>query len=799
MAERLHPGVYVEEVPSGVRPIEQVSTSTAAFVGEAARGVPGVAEFITSFDDFVRLFGGHRPGEDGFLAQAVEAFFSAGGRRAYAVRVLPSGAERAQSAAVPVRFQPSAGRRPSALSFRAKGAGDWADAIRIRISAASHFPDDAFKIEVLWVESGGTRTVETFDDVRMDPESEDYFRDIVNSSSRYLEAVDAFQEDIDAEAPLGSPLPERTAALRPRAPTAVEDEEGETTHVYELRRDQELEFKTWDGVSEAPVAEERVLFSDAALAAATLSFGSSGTASVTSAQLAGLLDAALGSGFRVILPAAPSEAPEVQAAFATRPSLVLSPPGSAAAYDLSGKTLRLNLIIDGAAQTPQIFPPANAADAPEDDGAVTAAELAFSFNRVLPAGFSASARGSAVVVSGPRADDATTIGTTLAPPDAAPPATPTFLSSAVPGRGGAVVDSLDAVAITVSEVRKPFVRPLLPTLGLAGRARGYQQDNAANPGALPESTLTPLRLTGGSDGPANAILTADDYLGNATEHTGLHALDGLDINLAALPGKNAPEFLVKLMGYVDQRGDCFAILDGPGALQKDFDITPADAKQAVESLPVRSRNAALYYPWYRTSDPTGVGKNPTRFAPPSGVMAGIYARTDISRGVWKAPAGIESTVTGALGLQEPVQDADQDILNPFSVNCLRAFPGTGIVTWGARTLSSDPSWRYVSVRRTALLIKESIRRGIQWAVFEPNDQNLWDQLRTNIGAFMLGMFRQGAFQGATPDEAFRVRCDRSTNPQERVDAGIVTAQVAFAPLKPAEFVVIEITQKSLVS
>jgi phage tail sheath protein FI len=799
MAERLHPGVYVEEVPSGVRPIEQVSTSTAGFVGEAARGVPGVAEFITSFDDFVRLFGGHRSGEDGFLAQAVEAFFSAGGRRAYAVRVLPSGAERAQSEAVPVRFQPSAGRRPSALSFRAKGAGDWADAIRIRISAATHFPDEAFKIEVLWVESGGTRTVETFDDVRMDPESEDYFREIVNSSSRYLEAVDAFQEDIDADAPLGAPLPERTAALRPRAPTAVEDEEGETTHVYEVRRDQELEFKTWDGVAEQAISEGRVVFDDAALAAAALSFGSSGTASLTSAQLAGLLDAALGSGFRVIAPAAASEPPEIQAAFATRPYLVIAPPGSASTYNLSGKTLSLDLAIDGAAQTPQVFPPADDADAPEDDAAVTAEELAFLFGRVLPGEFSARARGSAVVVSGPRADDDTTIGTTLAPPDAAPPATPTFVSSAVPGRGGAVVDSLDSVAITVSEVRKPFVRPLLPALGLAGRSRGYQQDNAANPGARPESTLTPLRLTGGSDGPPNAILSADDYLGNATEHTGLHALDGLDVNLVALPGKNAPEFLVKLMGYADQRGDCFAILDGPGAIEKDFDITPADAKQAVESLPVRSRNAALYYPWYRTSDPTGVGKNPTRFAPPSGVMAGIFARTDINRGVWKAPAGIESTVTGALGLQESVQDADQDILNPFSVNCLRAFPGTGIVAWGARTLSSDPSWRYVSVRRTALLIKESIRRGIQWAVFEPNDQNLWDQLRTNISSFMLGMFRQGAFQGATPDEAFRVRCDRSTNPQERVDAGIVTAQVAFAPLKPAEFVVIEITQKSLVS
>jgi phage tail sheath protein FI len=180
-------------------------------------------------------------------------------------------------------------------------------------------------------------------------------------------------------------------------------------------------------------------------------------------------------------------------------------------------------------------------------------------------------------------------------------------------------------------------------------------------------------------------------------------------------------------------------------------------------------------------------------------MAGIFARTDNTRGVWKAPAGIEATVSGAVALQHDLLDADQDLLNPIGLNCIRQFSGTGIISWGSRTLAADPEWRYVPVRRTALFLKQSVRRGLQWAVFEPNDETLWEQIRTNITAFMMGLFRQGAFQGATPDEAFAVQCDRETNPQELVDQGIVTARLAFAPLKPAEFVVVEISQKTLLT
>src|SRR4029453_7112782 len=160
-------------------------------------------------------------------------------------------------------------------------------------------------------------------------------------------------------------------------------------------------------------------------------------------------------------------------------------------------------------------------------------------------------------------------------------------------------------------------------------------------------------------------------------------------------------------------------------------------------------------------------------------------------------AGIEAQVPEAVGLQYYVLDAEQDLLNPVSLNCLRQFPGVGIVSWGTRTLSPDPEWRYVPVRRMGLFLKGALRRGVQGAVFEPNDAELWGRIAINITSFMMTLFRQGAFQGSTPAEAFSVVCDRSTNPQENVDAGIVSAKVAFAPLKPAEFVVIEVSQKSL--
>jgi len=296
--------------------------------------------------------------------------------------------------------------------------------------------------------------------------------------------------------------------------------------------------------------------------------------------------------------------------------------------------------------------------------------------------------------------------------------------------------------------------------------------------------------------------------------TGLHALDKVtDVNLIAIPGQGDAATVSAGMDYCKnqrQLKDCFFIGD-IGSL----DISLARSNNAPTSVSVSkvsdvqayaTTNAALdksagdfgaiYYPWVWAADPVlGVGRNPRILLPPSGFVAGIYARIDNSRGVFKAPAGTEAGVADALAAATNVSDAEQDLLNPINVDVIRTVPGSGIVVWGARTIGSDASWRYIPVRRMAIFIRVSIYYGIQWAVFEPNDEPLWASLRLNIRSFMLTQFRAGAFQGSTPDDAFFVKCDSTTTTQQDIDNGVVNILVGFAPLKPAEFVVLKLSQK----
>jgi phage tail sheath protein FI len=213
---------------------------------------------------------------------------------------------------------------------------------------------------------------------------------------------------------------------------------------------------------------------------------------------------------------------------------------------------------------------------------------------------------------------------------------------------------------------------------------------------------------------------------------------------------------------------------------------------------VATRNAALYYPRIRRADPLRGGSIDT-FAP-CGAVAGVIARTDGSRGVWKAPAGLEAGLTGVVDLSVNLTNDENGSLNRVGVNCLRTFREVGAVVWGARTLRGSDTlsddYKYVPVRRLALFLEESLYRGTQWVVFEPNDEPLWSQIRLSVGAFMQDLFRKGAFQGTTPRDAFFVRCDAETTTQYDIDRGIVNIQVGFAPLKPAEFVIISIQQKT---
>ena len=274
---------------------------------------------------------------------------------------------------------------------------------------------------------------------------------------------------------------------------------------------------------------------------------------------------------------------------------------------------------------------------------------------------------------------------------------------------------------------------------------------------------------------------------------GVYLLDRIDLfNLLCIPGVTDPATLSTLEQFCRDRrafliADCVqdAKFDDLGEHGPDGSLTGDNAI-----------NAAFYFPWIKAPDP--LRENRPRDFPPCGFMAGLYARTDSNRGVWKAPAGTEASLTGVAGVTVPLTDKQNGVLNPLAVNCIRTFPIYGTVAWGARTLQGNDErgseWKYVPVRRTALFLEESLYRASKWVVFEPNDEPLWAQIRLNVGAFMHNLFRQGAFQGKTPREAYFVKCDKETTTQNDINLGIVNIVVGFAPLKPAEFVIIKLQQ-----
>ena len=298
-------------------------------------------------------------------------------------------------------------------------------------------------------------------------------------------------------------------------------------------------------------------------------------------------------------------------------------------------------------------------------------------------------------------------------------------------------------------------------------------------------TAEVVSVTAGSEGAA--ITTDQPYIDTFSRLN-----DKEDVSLIAVPGIGSPGLVSAAMNYCEIRSlsDCFFIGD-----MSQTDDSVEDAKIFRNAITTRNSYGAIYAPWVQMLDPTGRSPTPI-LAPPSGFVAGLYAKTDGQRGVWKAPAGTSAALGGSVGLAVNLTDTQQGNLNPLNVNVIRQFAGSGIVLWGARTVTSDPAWNYIPVRRMAIFLRVSIYRGIQWAVFEPNDEDLWSSLRLSIGSFMMNLFRQGAFQGATPAQAFFVKCDNETTTQSEIDAGIVNVLVGFAPLRPAEFVVVKISQKA---
>jgi uncharacterized protein len=369
-----------------------------------------------------------------------------------------------------------------------------------------------------------------------------------------------------------------------------------------------------------------------------------------------------------------------------------------------------------------------------------------------------------------------------------PPVIPNATVTVVPGTGTA--RNLQISAVSSDPTSKfSFSGALANSLGLNTGAGSGTIDNVMR-----------YAPSNGSDG---SVPNATGLIGDPLAKTGIYALDNVGFNLLCLPDvmnlsdDDAFAVISAAETYCASRW-AFLLVDvpqgGPGLAQRDS-LTGIQAWLA-QNATLRSSYAALYYPRPQIPDPLSGYR--LRAVGPSGTMAGVYAQTDGTRGVWKAPAGTAATLTGVPALTYNMTDAENGVLNPLAINGLRTFPVYGNVPWGARTLDGADQqasdWKYIPVRRLALYIEASLYQGLQWVVFEPNDEPLWSQIRLNVGAFMRGLFQQGAFQGSTPASAYFVKCDSDTTTQADINLGVVNILVGFAPLKPAEFVILQIQQ-----
>jgi phage tail sheath protein FI len=877
MPETLHPGVYVQEKSSGVKPIEGVGTSTAGFIGVTQKGVPNKATFITSWSQFVRAFGYLIEGS--YLPYAVQQFFANGGKRCYVVRVLSATAARAASVDLLSR-QGSGGR--NSLRIRAKGAGEWGNALGIVIDAANGEPAARFKLTV----TNQGEVVETFDGLSMDPADADgYVETQINDASEYIEV-----EDLKAATQLANGQPVRASATSTNAITAgpyaapnhvltIEAPDGSTANVDISTVNTAAALVDLINGSFGPfgVAARLITAAESAADAGKLrlthnsagyeSYFVLGGRAATAGVLIGMAGLRQGRGA--------ATAAQVRSRAVTTFNTGGGNNVLTVAVGNPATSININLTADAAAPIDTLVAEIRAALTANANGLASvrrtgdcilietanrgandstltvtgtaagtgvldmrpidrtqavgtaangqgASEAAFLLSNVEPFQIEENANFSIAVNNG-------ALNATLQ----ALPSTFKFVPNATTqlqkATAAQLAAQIEAAAATVSPrqitatsvngrvriaqvrrgnaytlqltdgAREPNLRLKFPTSAQTGTVDG----DAAAPAVLPRLSAmeggapVPTPLANGTDG---AAVSNFDLIGTADRKSGMHALDDVtDINFFAIPGCDA-QVTDAAVAYCANRGDCFFIADAPGMRDRNTRQTqPVHAQNFMRNvLTVKSSYGALYYPWIQIADPVGPGKNPRRYVPPSGFIAGLFARIDNSRGVWKAPAGTEANVFGGIGLEYGVTDAEQDILNPIGVNCIRQFPASGMVVWGARTLAAqaDPEYRYVPVRRYTNYLKQSIYNGTQWAVFEPNDFPLWDALRANIEDFMMGEFRKGALAGKTPEDAFEVKCDADLNPPSEVNAGRVNMQLKFAPLKPAEFVIITISQKT---
>ncbi len=836
-----YPGVYIEEIPSGVRTIVGVATSIGAFVDYFPQGPMNEAVEIFSYADFERIFGGLDTNSE--ASYAIQQFFLNGGTTAYVVRTTSgTSTNAATSAAIVVQD----GATNNILLVTAANPGQWGNQVRVDIDYGTTDPSTLFNLTVTEVSfAGGTTTVvatETFRNLTLDSAETDYVVEVVNARSQLVTVQSLGTNGRPAQSGTTSSAFSVLQLPEWQANTAVV-----RGHVI-VDANGNLQEVTTAGITGPGPGEPTW---STTLNATTQDPNAAGVTWTMVATGAGvwLASHAFSVGDRILDPNGNTQVVTVAGTSTIPPAL---PPNwsKVVGTNTTDNTVTWKLIPTGtgmlfpAWSAQEVFPVgAEIVDSNGNLQRVTASGTSggtppgwsTTIGNTTPDGGVGGVTWTLVSPTRLTVDLAATMSVTLngnpafstlvqlnaaGPP---PAITVGWLVATLESQIRAVDPSLSNATVTLVgsasteaflQIKAGTMNPsdtltltdvtgtLAADLGLTTNVQQYAlgSSTAAGAQALPGGVASP-----GSNGTWNpttdAAGVAQGLIGDQLLKTGMYALLDADLfNIlcipvtALLPDTDAAQVAANATSLCTSRR-AFYILDPP---QEDGDRDTVDGIKnwLDQNGSLRSRNSAVYFPRVDIAD--ALNKFRLRTTATSGTMAGIYARIDVARGVWKAPAGIEASLGGVQSLEYKLTDGENGVLNPLGINCLRTFPVYGPVSWGARTLYGADQlvddYKYVPVRRFALFLEESLYRGTKWVVFEPNDEPLWSQIRLNIGAFMQSLFRQGAFQGTTPRDAYLVKCDNQTTTQTDINNGIVNILVGFAPLKPAEFVILKIQQ-----
>ncbi|MGO7807172.1 phage tail sheath family protein [Rhizobium ruizarguesonis] len=775
MPEYLAPGVYVEEVPSGIKPIEGVSTSTAGFLGPTERG-PEEVSFITSFTEYQRIYGGF--GDDMLVPDAVKGFFDNGGRRAFIARVSNAGSGKAEN-------------NIDDLEVEAVGPGIWGMNVYVLVHTATRTPG-GYRLTVAYFQKpqndwtnplASAAKLLTAKRSRARP---DYFEDYddlktfgemqstVNNRSKIIR--------ITAVQTQPMPLPSPDAVTEPLLPWV------------QLRLTSEHLTQ--------PLAASMTAARDSSTTALALKRADEAAkaASLVRDASAAAVGAAKFENNKILLSPAVQNSLEEAIDSATKKATEIDSSGTLTeAFDLAGKA---------SAEATAAKEAADAASTPPDlkqaaeSAAVAASKSAEAAGKALkdvadPWKLELAQKAGAALLAAMTASDAVKVST------------PNEVKAAAKSADGAAraVKEIIESAKALPEAASPLaaaVKSAVEAAAAAGKEilASTKKEDADTQSKKAEDSAASARTGVDTLGRESAGLLATSQSKDAElRKADVPNLESFKAALKKLDEVDEISILVapehfKTVGFDDELvGSCTRLADRVVLLSVDKNGSQSDDPKQIVSPP-DSTYAAFYHPWIEVTDPLSTSGS-RKTIPSIGHIAGILARSDITRGVHKAPAN--EVVIGALDLSTVVDKGRQDMLNPKGVNCIRDFraDGRGIRLWGARTTSSDSEWKYLNIRRLFLFIEESIDQGTQWVVFEPNSDPTWAAVRRNVSNFLTSVWRSGALYGTTAEEAFFVKCDRTTMTEDDIQNGRLICVIGVAPVRPAEFVIFQISQKTL--